>query len=228
MTDDNARLTHLMGDRSSELDASERRSLDELADLLADRAVWAVPPDDLEASVVDAIVAEAALAPSLDTPLSQSMSRARLEPVDLAERRDRRWRRALPAALAARAAVFVGVLALVLPGDDGNLRLDVALSAVGAPGPSGAATLERTDAGWEVELQVKGLPRLDNGRYYQAWLRNREGILVPLGSFNEGGRVTLWSGVSPLDYPDVTITVEAADGNQNSSGIRVLAGTVSS
>ena len=28
------------------------------------------------------------------------------------------------------------------------------------------------------------------------------GVLVPIGTFNEGRKVTLWAGVSPKDYPD--------------------------
>jgi hypothetical protein len=39
--------------------------------------------------------------------------------------------------------------------------------------------------------------------------------------------VTLWAGVSPVDFPTLTVTIEAADGNQASSGRRVLLGTIS-
>ena len=39
--------------------------------------------------------------------------------------------------------------------------------------------------------------------------------------------MTLWSGVSPIDYPTVTVTIEEPDGNQASSGQQVLSGTVS-
>ena len=46
------------------------------------------------------------------------------------------------------------------------------------------------------------------------------GGLVPIGTFNEGRKVTLWAGVSPKDYPTLTVTLERADGNQASSARR--------
>jgi hypothetical protein len=127
---------------------------------------------------------------------------------------------------AAAALVAVALVAGLVSRGSNATRLDVALSAVGAPGPRGAGTLTRTDAGWRIELDLTGLPRQDNGTYYQAWLKNAGGVLVPVGTFNQGGHVTLWAGVSPVDYPTFTVTIEAADGDQASSGHRVLTGTV--
>jgi hypothetical protein len=91
---------------------------------------------------------------------------------------------------------------------------------------TGTASLTKTDSGWHVVLHATGLTRLDNGRYYQAWLKNAAGTLVPIGTFNDGQNVTLWAGVSPVDFPTLTITIESADGNQASSGRRVLVGTI--
>ena len=71
-----------------------------------------------------------------------------------------------------------------------------------------------------------GLPRLENGRFYQAWLRDSADVIVPIGTFNEGREVTLWAGVSPNDFRTLTVTREQADGDQASSGEKVLAGTV--
>ena len=84
----------------------------------------------------------------------------------------------------------------------------------------------RVASGWRIELDATGLPRLDDGRFYQAWLRNPAGTLVPIGSFNEGQDVTLWAGVSPKDFTLLTVTRERADGDQSSSGEKVLVGTV--
>ena len=95
-----------------------------------------------------------------------------------------------------------------------------------APGAGGDATLTKTSSGWRIELDATGLPRLDGGRFYQAWLRNAAGVLVPVGTFNEGEDVTLWAGVSPKDFTTLTVTREQADGDQASSGDRVLAGTI--
>jgi hypothetical protein len=94
------------------------------------------------------------------------------------------------------------------------------------PAAEGEATLTKTESGWRIELNATGLPRLEGGRFYEAWLRNAAGLLVPIGTFNEGRKVTLWAGVSPKDFTTLTVTRELADGEQASSGEKVLAGTV--
>jgi hypothetical protein len=211
---DEDRIAHLQGEPAGPLDEADAAALDDLRDLLRDPSVWAEPPGGLEDRVVSAIAAEAGAGPSRAPSPRQHRRQGR-----------RPW---VVGALAAAAAVVVALLVgTALTGGDSYTSLHVALAAVGAPGPSGSATLTRTDAGWRIELEAAGLPRLDNGAYYQAWLKNEAGLLVPVGTFNEGGHVTLWAGVSPVDFPAFTVTVEAADGNQASSGQRVLAGTVS-
>jgi len=48
-------------------------------------------------------------------------------------------------------------------------------------------------------------PALRSGEYYQAWLKNSAGALVPIETFSSSdGRVTLWSVVSPKDVPTIT------------------------
>ena len=95
-----------------------------------------------------------------------------------------------------------------------------------APGATGEATLTKTTSGWRIELDATGLPRLDSGRFYEGWLRDAAGVLVPIGTFNEGKRVTLWAGVSPTEFTMLTVTRERADGDQTSSGEKVLDGKV--
>jgi hypothetical protein len=95
-----------------------------------------------------------------------------------------------------------------------------------ARGASGEATLTKTASGWRIELDATGLPRLADGRFYQAWLKNAVGVLVPVGTFNEGRHVTLWAGVSPKQFPTLSVTRERSDGDQTSSGDKVLVGTV--
>ena len=56
-----------------------------------------------------------------------------------------------------------------------------------APGARGDATLTKTSSGWRIHLDATGLPRLAGGRFYEAWLRNSAGVLVPIGTFNERG-----------------------------------------
>jgi len=96
-----------------------------------------------------------------------------------------------------------------------------------APRASGEATMTRTSSGWRIHLDATGLPRLADGRFYEAWLRSPAGVLVPIGTFNEGRNVTLWAGVSPEAFRTFTVTREQADGAQASSGEKVLVGAVS-
>ena len=122
------------------------------------------------------------------------------------------------------AAVAIG-LSIVQSGSSGE-HLHAALAPTGlVSGATADATLTKTNAGWRIELDATGLPRLDGGRFYEAWLRNAAGVLVPIGTFNEG-LGTLWAGVSPIDFTTLTVTRERSDGDQASSGEKVLVGTV--
>ena len=67
-----------------------------------------------------------------------------------------------------------------------------------------------------------------DGRYYQAWLKNSAGVLVPIGTFNDAVNVTLWSGVPVTQFRTLTVTRQQANGNPASSGRRVLIGTIRS
>jgi hypothetical protein len=149
------------------------------------------------------------------------------------ERRRSRPRTRVPGGLvligaaAATAAVVIAVGIAVFGSGTSAERFHAALAPTGlAPGAGGEATLTKTSAGWRIELDTAGLPRLDSGRFYQAWLRNPAGVLVPIGTFNEGPKVTLWAGVAPTTFTTVTVTRERADGNQASSGEKVLVGPV--
>jgi Anti-sigma-K factor rskA len=129
------------------------------------------------------------------------------------------------AAAAAVLALAIG-LTVSRPGSSGE-RFHAALAATElAPGAGGEATLTKTPSGWRIELDASGLPRLDRGRFYEAWLRNPAGALVPVGTFNEAREVTLWAGVSPKHFTTLTITREQSDRNQASSGEKVLVGTI--
>jgi hypothetical protein len=128
---------------------------------------------------------------------------------------------------AATAVVAVAVGVAVFRSGTSGIRFHAALAATDVlPGASGEATLSKTTSGWRIELDATGLPRLEGGRFYEAWLRDGAGVLVPIGTFNEGRDVTLWAGVSPKDFATLTVTREHADGDQASSGEKVLVGTV--
>jgi hypothetical protein len=142
-----------------------------------------------------------------------------------APRRPRR-RPALIGAFAA-AALLAAVGAGVLSSGSSTENFHVALSPTRLlPDARGDATLTKTSSGWRIRLRAQGLPRLDGGRFYEAWLRNERGVLVPVGTFNAGSNVTLWAGVSPKTFETLTVTRERDDDNQSSSGEKVLVGTV--
>jgi hypothetical protein len=146
------------------------------------------------------------------------------------ERREHRGRSPRRLVLVGTAAAAVGAAAIVLGvftfrSTGEHFRAALAPTSL-VPGAKGEATLTKSSSGWRVQLDATGLPRLDGGRFYEAWLRNRAGALVPIGTFNEGRDVTLWAGVPPTTFTTLTVTRERADGDQTSSGEKVLVGTV--
>jgi len=129
--------------------------------------------------------------------------------------------------LALIGAAAAAVAVVVLGSGSSSARFHATLSATELqPGAGGEATLVKTSAGWRIELHASGLPRLAGGRFYEAWLGNGTGVLVPVGTFNVGPEVTLWAGVSPKIFRTLAVTRERADGDQASSAEKVLTGTV--
>jgi hypothetical protein len=181
----------------------------ELADRLAEQQLAVA----LARSATADVEAPATLRARIDT-----QRRARRVPMS---------RRLVLGGAAVTAAVVVAIWVAVLASGTSDQRFHAALAAtVLAPGAKGKATLTKTSSGWRIELDAGGLPRLSAGRFYEAWLSNPAGVLVPVGTFNESRNVTLWAGVSPKDFPVLTVTREQADGDQASSGAKVLAGAV--
>ena len=125
------------------------------------------------------------------------------------------------------AAAIAVALVIALSGNSAKpLQFAMVVSGTSlAPGAHGNATLTKTQSGWRVDLSATGLPHLANGRYYQAWLKNSAGILVPIGTFNDAQKVTLWSGAPVTQFRLFSVTRQVANGNPASSGQRVLVGT---
>jgi Anti-sigma-K factor rskA, C-terminal len=226
MTEDDDRVAYLAGEDGVELDELSRADLDDLRSLLADEALWAVPPDGLESAVVEAIVAEAASRPvDAAAPVRPPAPPSRPgEVVAMASRR-RRGGGLLAAAAAVVLLAAGGLVLATRRGDDAGTQVSLEATDV-LPGASGEAHVRRTDSGWRILLDATGLPRLDDGQFYEAWLKSDDGVLVPIGTFNEGADVVLWAGVSPMQFPTLTVTQELADGDQASSGQVVLRGTI--
>jgi Anti-sigma-K factor rskA len=212
---DDDRIDYLAGGPAGALDPADRADLDDLRALLADPSLWAEPGPGLEDNVTAAVVRAAASAAA-----GGSVPAAVTQP-----RKNRRPRIAWLGGLAAAAAAAVIAVVVSVGGGSNATQFHAALSGTAlAPGASAQVTLTQTQSGWRITLQGHGLPRLDNGYYYEAWLKNPAGILVPIGTFNQPNNVTLWAGVPPTQFPTVTITRQRADGNPKSSGQRVLVG----
>jgi Anti-sigma-K factor rskA len=212
---DNERIAYLSGEPVDSLTAQERAELDEVRALLEAPAAWEEPDPGLEERVVAAIAAEAG---AVAGPKAVNQVRTR-------------WRLRRPVlvfgGLATAAAAIAVALVLALGSSSpAPLRFAMVVSGTSlAPAAHGSATLTKTQSGWRIELSATGLPHLANGRYYQAWLKNPAGILVPVGTFNDAQRVTLWSGAPVTQFRSFSVTVQQANGNPVSSGRRVLVGT---
>jgi hypothetical protein len=209
----------IAGDRAGALEPDEAAELPLLADLLADPSTWAEPDAGLEDAIVRAVAdAEPAMTTAV-TPLAASE-----------RRRATSWHRRVALRAAAAAAVVAIAVATVVAVTGGGAGPDYegALSATGvAPGAHASVDITHTAAGFRVSLDARGLPRLQGGEYYQAWLKNAAGTLVPIGTFSSSdAHVTLWSGVSPKNFSTIAVTIESPDNDQASSGRRVLVGEV--
>jgi Anti-sigma-K factor rskA, C-terminal len=153
--------------------------------------------------------------------------RARVDAQRRARRAPRPGRLVLIGGAAAAAVAALAIGLTVFGSGTSPERFQAALAPTDLlQGATGEATLTKTSSGWRIELNATGLPRLSGGRFYEAWLKNSAGVLVPVGTFNEGRKVTLWAGVSPKSFRTLTVTRERADGDQASSGQKVLFGTV--
>ena len=222
--------------RRRRADEDGDREIAELA-ALADGSLAPERRDALEARVAESSeladrLAEQRLAIALTRSAAEEVEAPAALRAGIEARRRSRHRRPprLVLAGAATTAALVAVVALtviVLGSGSSAESFHAALAPTDlAPGATGEATLTKTTSGWRIELDATGLPRLDAGRFYEGWLRDAAGVLVPVGTFNEGQRVTLWAGVSPNDFRTLTVTRERADGDQASSGEKVLIGKV--
>lgn len=203
----------IAGDDAASLREDQAAEVSLLADLLADPSTWAEPRPELEDAVVDAVLG------------------ADAEPANVAPMRrrpdgSRWWRTAV--SVAAGIVIVVGAFVVTRGGAAPDFESELAATEL-APQAAGSVDITENAGGFRVTLDARGLPPLADGEYYQAWLKDANGTLVAIGSFSSSDDiVTLWSGVSPADFPTMTVTIEATDGEQASSGRVVLAGPVRS
>ena len=203
---------------------------DRVRAVLADGDAWVEPDDGLEDRVVRHVVSSAdpqAAAPSFasepaapDVPAVASLAEARLRRSRLVT---------IGASIIAAAAIIAAVFAFstrTTTAPRGPSGTEFAMAGTGLlPDASGKVHLSETNSGVRVYLDATGLPRRDNGQFYEAWAKTAHG-LVALGTFHTGTDVVLWSGVSISEIDAITVTLEDDDDNQASSGRRVLIATL--
>ena len=198
---DDPQIAYLAGDDNARVSPAERAEIDKLRDVLADPAVWVEPRADLQERIVATI----------------------------ADSGTRRRSRAIRYAILGSAAAVVLAVGLAIGLNTGNESkpLEYSASLRGtelAPKASGEVTLTKTASGWKIQLHALGLPRRDNGEFYEGWLKNDQGVLVPVGTFNQPDEVILWAGVPPTSHPTFTVTLQLANGDPASTGQVVLIG----
>lgn len=216
MSSDERRIGHLAGAQDGALPPHERAHLDELRRLLASGAVWVEARPQLEDAVVTAITMEAWARGIAGAGMSSPWTRLS-------------WKGPRFSAAAAAVAVALAAVAIVVGvggASRGPERLAMIVTGTAlAPDARGEAMLTKAASGWQIDLRVRGLPHLSGVRYYEAWLTDGTGTLVPVGTFNDARAVTLWSGVPATHFSMLTVTVQTL-GEQRSSGHRVLAGRI--
>ena len=130
---------------------------------------------------------------------------------------------ALAAAAGLAVVFFVG--ASVKHSDDGITYAAQLGPTQLAPDAHASAGVSHSTAGFRVTVDAHDLPQLHVGEYFEAWLADESGVEVPIGTFSSSNDyVTLWSGVSPDAFHTMTVTIEATDNDQASSGKVVLIG----
>lgn len=229
-TRDDDRISYLAGEDVPSLSADEAAELDALRAELRAPAIWDEPSGDLEGLVVRAVTQAAAADGTAPAPMaspspSPSPSRWQRWRARLSQRRS-----ALALSLSVPVAVAAAVvIVLVTSSGTSTPALRFAMVVEGtplAPAAHGSATLTKHTSGWEIKLSATGLPRREGKQFYEAWLKNAAGVLVPVGTFNDARDVTLWSGVPVTKFRSLTVTQQVANGNAASSGHRVLTGTI--
>jgi anti-sigma-K factor RskA len=139
-----------------------------------------------------------------------------------------RWRVWLPvaAALLVVALLSFGVLRVATGPSDA-----LALTATSAaPQAGGELRGEQIGDNLKVELDAWGLPKPEDGEYYEMWYAKAGGGRISCGTFtvqpDGSANVSMSAPVSSVAYPEIEITQEPDDGDPGSSGKVVLEGSL--
>ncbi len=245
------RIVEYLETGAPSVDAALAADLDAVRTELAEAATWEEPRAGLEDEIVARLLAEPGPAAREDRadPALRTSAPSSPPVVSLAEARARRSRTvAVVASLVAAAAIVVAVVGFATrpaattvesasgpagtttapPSARPTIGPGVVAPLNGTdllPGAAGTVRLDETESGVWIRMDATGLPRRDDGAFYQAWVKTPNG-LVPIGTFHTGDDVVLWSGIPIAGTDAVTVTLEENDGNQESSGQRVLVAAI--
>ena len=140
-----------------------------------------------------------------------------------------RWRVWVPVAAALLVVALLGfgvIRTLTGPSSDA-----LALTATGAaPQAGGELRGEQIGDNLKVELDAWGLPRPDDGGYYEMWYASADGDRISCGTFtvqpDGSATVSMSAPASSVAYPEIEVTREPDDGDPGSSGNVVLEGSI--
>ena len=198
-------------------ESESRAALAPFAASLGSAAVWSVPPDELEALVLERVRAAAAT-----NSVAPAASPARVRGVIS--------RRLLPAVAAAVVAFAIGFAIANRSDDDANAMADVQLAGTElAPTASASGDVVDRGAGYAIRLDMVGLPPAPEGSYYEGWLRADDGEMVSVGTFHMrggDGSVVLWSGVRVAEYSTLIVTEQVERSPDDSHDQVVLEGEI--
>jgi hypothetical protein len=185
-------------------DEPTNEELQVLDDVLGDAALWVEPRSGLEDDVVRAIA---------DAPAPPRRDHSRV-------------RRVVIGVAAAVAAIAIAFAVVGTTGRSSHAYKAQLTATKIAPGAHATAAIDRAQNGFHITLDPDHLPTLTAGEFFEAWLKNAQGVGAPIGTFSSGGRVTLWSGVSPSSFAILTVTIETVGEGPGSSGRVVLQGVL--
>lgn len=194
----------------------------DISDLMGDAALWEQPSADLGDRIVAAVSSEADVSTPAPASVGENGGGAVVSMFS-----SRRVRTAVLGSAAALAMLFGGIVALsALSGNPEQEDFSAPLVPTGVIADiAGEVEVTSLDSGLRIELDAPSLPRRANGDFYEGWLRLGDGRLVPIGTFHEGGGVTLWAGIELDKVVGMTITLEeavAADSPEQRSSGRVV------
>ena len=151
--------------------------------------------------------------------------------VPIADRRPRRRRWLVSAAVIGAAACAVLGLAIARSGDDVRTVEEVALTNANldpaGASSSGQARLEvLADGSRAIQLDVRNLPQI-SGEFFELWLIDSQlKGMVSMGPIHGSGRYVIPAGVNTSTFPIIDLSIEPIDGVPTHSGKSVLRGVI--